>query len=170
MLCSPKNFTQPPTSWGKYSVWDVQWMLNVPRISHIQACTSAHQGVFQGIGFPSSFPLISPSSHHLFSLFCHFPSLSSSSAVFSALWGVCSQADEECHWLLSQHITIFSCFPPLFFFFPSEQTPQHTHSHVSLYPPFPWIMSLKSESTGEAFSLLFLLRQDKLMETYQCTV
>lgn len=53
---------------------------------------------------------------------------------------------------------------------PSEQTPQHTHSHVSLYPPFPWIMSLKSESTGEAFSLLFLLRQDKLMETYQCTV
>lgn len=113
-------------------------------------------------------PFISPSSHHLFSLFCHFPSLSSSSAVFSALWGVCSQADEECHILLSQHITIFS--PVFFFSFPSEQTPLHTHSHVLLYPPFAWIMSLRSESTREAFSLLFLLHQDKLMETYQCTV
>lgn len=133
--------------------------------SGLHICTP---GSFSGYQIPS---LLLPSS--LLHLIISFPFSATSQACLLLLqcFLPCGESAPRLTRSVtySSHSTLLS-FPLFFFFFPSEQTPLHTHSHVLLYPPFAWIMSLRSESTREAFSLLFLLHQDKLMETYQCTV
>ena len=131
MQCSPHNFTQPPTSWGKYSVWDVQWILNVPCISHIQACTSAHQGVFQGIRFPPS------SSLHLsFISSSLFPFLPLPKPVFFFCSVFCPVGSLLPGWRgvshtpLTAHYYLFPCF---FFFLPLRtNATAHTQSCVTI--------------------------------------
>lgn len=102
-----------------------------------------HTREFSGYRIPSLAPVphISLSSHHQPSLFCQFPSLSSS-AVSSALWGGCTQADGGMSLTpLTAHYS-FSCFLTLF---------PHTHKCVLLYPLLARIASLTSDSTRVPF-------------------
>lgn len=98
-----------------------------PHLSHsrLHICTP---GSFSGYRIP----LPSSVSSSLFPLLPVL--LSSFCSVFSALWGGCSRADRECHWLLSQHITL-----SFWYFFMLSPSLSHTnttaaHIHMLLYP------------------------------------
>lgn len=89
-----------------------------------------HTREFSGYRIPSLAPVphISLSSHHQPSLFCQFPSLSSS-AVSSALWGGCTQADGGMSLTpLTAHYS-FSCYLTLF---------PHTQMCTTISTPCPY--------------------------------
>lgn len=93
--------------------------------SRLHICTP---GTFQGIGFP---PSVATLSHHLSSLFCQFPSLSSS-AVFSTLWGGCSQAWQGVSLtpLTAHYSLILHLFHAFSLFFTQTQKHTHTGTHI----------------------------------------